>query len=801
MLNMKIKNKWAWLLVMIMMVQLMVPIGKVSFAVNTVTVNSISVDENDIDIDDEFKLTITIADNGATGTVYAELAGSNFEPVNSSNKKAVTGTTVVFSLVRTGNSNSIPVTFTDTTGKVGSETIYIEEADKVDTSDDDDDDDTPTDKNPDLVLDMDADVQEFVAGQDATLKITLDVLERTATNIQITFTDDADDLPFIFEDSKPYIFLDKLTKNGTTIEKDITISPLAKSKVYGLNVKFEYENTSDDPYTKNVVLYVKVTNDEVEPILGVSDYKFSKERLLADGGKQAVVMMIKNSGTLEARNVRAQLKGFTANGLHIDKDVDTKAITTIEAGKEEMVYFNIKPSESASTGQYPLTLEMTYDDEAGNEYTKVSNIYVPVDGRDSRAIEMEVFDVVYPENIDAGDTFDVRFKVTNKSDVEAAYVELQLEYPAGFIPKSTPKKYIKNLGNDEIIEHTYTLMAKEDLESNHYDIYVNVLYQAEGDDQEESLKEYVGVGVDGRSGLGRPKILVEDYSFDGETVMAGEEFDLNLRFFNTSSDDIVKNIKVSVSSDDGVFSPVDSSSSFFIERIGRQDYSDYVLKLETKRDAQVKTYNLKLIMEYEDGEGNAYDAQEQPFKEEESLGIPVSQPVRLETGDIALPFEAFIGNSADIEVEFYNMGRSSMYNMFVKLEGDFRSQDGSYFVGNFETGKSDYFTASIIPEAEGEVVGKVVFTFEDALGNPSIVEKDFSFFATAAPEFNGNGDMEFPEGGDFPDGMDANGEDNNKKPMIYGGVIVFLLAGFVFVLRQRKKKKEALLMALEDDDE
>ncbi len=103
----------------------------------------------------------------------------------------------------------------------------------------------------------------------------------------------------IFEDSKPYLYLDKLTKNGTTVTKDITISPLAKSKVYGLNLKFEYKNTSEDKYTKDVVLYVKISNAEIEPILGISEYKFSQSKLVAgEDGKQAVAIRIKTRAHL-----------------------------------------------------------------------------------------------------------------------------------------------------------------------------------------------------------------------------------------------------------------------------------------------------------------------------------------------------------------------------------------------------------------------------------------------------------------------------------------------------------------------
>ncbi len=549
MLNMKSKYRVAWFMTVLLILQVMMPVGMVSFAANEVFIHNVDVNSKNIDIDDDFSIDVIVKSVVAQTGVTLKVTGGDFitdgkSTFNIGSLKADDPSDEIrIDLIRTGKSNALNISFIDNTDDsvIGSDTIYISEAEIIEDDDDDDDPQSIAEKDPDLVLDMDASVQEFTAGQEGKLRVNLDVLERTATDIKITFTDSAEDLPFIFEDSKPYLYLDKLTKNGTTVTKDITISPLAKSKVYGLNLKFEYKNTSEDKYTKDVVLYVKISNAEIEPILGISEYKFSQSKLVAgEDGKQAVAIRIKNSGTLEARDVRAQLTGFTADGIHIDNDVDTKAINKIDGGEEELVYFTIKPAESAGSGQYPLELKLTYNDEAGTDYSKTANVYVPVEGKDSEAIEMEVTDMVYPENVTAGETFDVSFKLTNLSEIDAKYVELEMEYPAGFVPKKSPKKYIKDFESGAEIEHTFKMMAKEDVETNHYDMYINVSYKAEGDDEEESIKEYVGVGVDGSSGLGRPKILVDDYTFEGDTVMAGEVFDLNLRFFNTSSDDIVK---------------------------------------------------------------------------------------------------------------------------------------------------------------------------------------------------------------------------------------------------------------------
>jgi len=820
---MKTKNRWIWVVMLLMLVQVVAPVGNlVSFALPMPIVSKVqaytltkgtAASSNDkltsVSVDEKFDLRMTFQ-SAVSADTYVEISGSNFEPASGSNKRLVSNgdTVIVFDLVRVGNSNSLTVKYTEVSTPLNTttETVYVSEAYKIETEDSSSSSSsTTTDRikkyDPKLTIAPNFAMPVIDAGKPVNLRVPLVVDSKyRAKDVKITFVDQPTDLPFTIEEGKLAFEVPEVTASGATALMNVLVSPLEKSKVYEIKIKMEFKNNYGDLYEVTDSFYVRIQNDAIEPIVGVKDYKFIKDQLTA-GLDNAVVLTLENTGTSEAKDVRVELKGFSKDGVRLFNDVARKPIDDIKAGETSMLYYYINTSPYAKTGEYEILAEITYIDIAGNDYKFTSPVYVPVEGTESSSIDMVVENLNFPEKLQAGDSFIVEFDLKNASEVEAKTVEISMEYPTGIIPKSSPKKLLKKVGSDQVEHLQFEFLAKSELETNHYDLYANISYQAKGDDTKETNKEYIGIGVDGRSGLGRPKILVEDYAFEGETVMAGEEFDLKLQFFNTSSDDIVKNIKVSVSSDDGVFSPVDSSSSFFIERIGRQDYSDYVLRLETKRDAQVKTYNLKLTMEYEDGEGNAYDAQEQPFKEEESLGIPVSQPVRLETGEIMAPFEAFVGNPADIEVEFYNMGRSAMYNMFVKLEGDFRTQDGSYFVGNFETGKSDYFTASIIPEEEGEVTGMVVFSFEDALGNPSTVEKEFSFFAAGEPDYNNEFNEEFPMDGEYPDGMNPDGENTNNKMYMYGALALAALIAVVLFVRHKKKKKQAMLLALEDDDE
>jgi len=66
--------------------------------------------------------------------------------------------------------------------------------------------------------------------------------------------------------------------------------------------------------------------------------------------------------------------------------------------------------------------------------------------------------------------------------------------------------------------------------------------------------------------------------------------------------------------------------------------------------------------------------------------------------------DAVVGQPVSVNLNFYNMGKSTLNNLMVRCKGDFELQPGSeYFAGNFEPGRSDYYEAYIVPNKEGQV--------------------------------------------------------------------------------------------------
>jgi hypothetical protein len=636
--------------------------------------------------------------------------------------------------------------------------------------------------------------QSVKAGEQTTYSLTVfNDSVRAANNVRVTITGDH---PFKSDISN----LSKMLSNLNPHEKEevtfnLYVSPVAEQRFYEFNVEFEYLNAYGSVYTSSAKAYVNVENSNVEPIVGIVDY-YAGNDVIEPGVKNGIVLYLKNAGTLAAKDVRVVLSGFSNTGIVLENEVDTKSIRMIEAGGTQMISYQIATGPNATSEMKTLKATIVYGDGYGNEYTEETELYFEVEGLDTTGLSLAISDVKYPTSLKENQTFDVTFNVENTGKLDIAQTEVSVEYPSGFVAKTPAKKVVTDFKAGTTQNYSVKLMATSDLNAQNVDGWIKVSYYAKGDSAEnkQTISEYLGFFIETAEEGSKPKLIIDRYEYGDENVLAGEPYTLKLFIKNTSNSESTRNIKVTLSSEDSVFTPVDSSSSFFINSIRPGAVYEHDIVLKTKIDASVKIYAMTVKMEYEDGSGNAYDATETPYSETENLSIAVAQPVRLETADVVVPWEIYLGQPFYIEQEFYNMGKSTMYNTMVKLEG-VESSEGSYFVGNFDAGSSDYFSAQAYANEEGSYEGKLVYSFEDALGNVSTQEFPFSYTVQAPMEMNFD---ENPMGEEFPVEGDMEQGNNMTKPVIVGLLILAAIVGGVIMRKRHKAKLQKALEELDD---
>ncbi len=352
-------------------------------------------------------------------------------------------------------------------------------------------------------------------------------------------------------------------------------------------------------------------------------------------------------------------------------------------------------------------------------------------------------------------------------------------------------------------ELTWELKARSDIGSGYQKLSFDVRYRdSDGESQTATLDTYIqlkgtaGVGADGKSSV--PRVIVTGFETNPEEVHAGESFMLTLHLQNTSTATSVNNmvfeIEAAVEGKDeettyAAFLPTAGSSTIFVDRMEKNGTKDIQIEMEAKADLAQKPYAVDVNMSYEDEHVNAYTSTS-------SVSIPVKQQARVDiSSPEVMPGSITVGSEANVMFNIYNMGKTKLYNVQVKMNSDTIS-GGDAFVGNLDpgaTGAVDIYVTGQSPTMDDGIV-KIQITYEDESGASTAIDKEISLFVSEAS-------MDDMMGDDYMmDDVEIEGEGGGTTSTIVTlviiGVIVAAVAFGVFYTKRKKKKEQ---MSLEED--
>lgn len=680
--------------------------------------------------------------------------------------------------------------------------LPIKEEKKETDEDEDDEDD-----KAELVMGESPDKDTVEPGDSAKISITLENTgDLDAKDIKVTPVVSEGDIEI--DDYEEEI--DKI-RDGKDEEVSFKfdVDKKAKNGTYKIGFQVRYEDKNDKKYTDNDTFYgyIKVEGSDEKPEILPDNISIQGNTLKA-GQPSLVFIDFQNVTEKTAEDVRIRLKGYTPDGIRLHKDAPLKELGDIGSGQKGSTGYVLMADEAMKSGTYELTAQIEYKDDRGEKYSVEEPVFITVEEQDYSQIGLKFTNVVYPKGtMGTNKNFSISFDVVNQGVMTAEDVDVKIKDSNGkMIYRSNPEFNFKEIPAGTKKSVKFDMMVPKNMDSNFYPLYAEITYD-KGGETSKPISQPVGFYVDGEGSSENsiPKIIIKDYDLGGDNkILAGTETEVTLIFENTSSER-VKNVKVSLEAEEGVFTFVDMASSFYIDSIAAKGTASKTLTMKTKNDASVKSYKLTTKLQYENSKGVSYDENDKPFESEEFINIPVRQKFRLETGEIELPRDAMVGSSGDIYLDFYNMGKSKMFNLMVKVEGNFTVSGSNTYVGDFEPGKEESFEAGITPDAEGTVEGKVIFEFEDAEGVINTKEVPFSYEAMPVPDMGemgegefGEGDMgEFGEGEGFP-GMEEEQGSNNTLWIVLGVVAVVGVVGFV--IYKKKKKAKALEEEFEDEE-
>lgn len=573
---------------------------------------------------------------------------------------------------------------------------------------------------------------------------------------------------------------------------------------------------TSDGQSKTVTTYVRVEYDPKQASrLILSDIRVIPHNTEIEPGEKVVVGFgIENPTENEINNVEVKLEGMSPEGFTLEKDFNAKNFDTILPGEEKRMSFILSAGPNAKAGNHEFKVTLSYFDPhiEGGQSKSEKSFFLTLKKDPSNVSSVVIENLVTPANtLYPGKSSTLSFDVTNKGKKAAKRVLIKSHVEGdGLVNKSISQQFIETLAPGETQSFSFTYLATPASSTQNYPITIKVEYRDEDQVEGDPLttEQYSGIFVsnpkkdstgDGKEDkISTPKVIIRKYTFNPKLPEAGKEFSMDLEFQNTSSTKVVKNIKISMNSPKGmdsketagsnIFTPVDSSNTFFIDKIMPNGVVQKTINLYTVPDATAKTYNVTCSFEYENGSNNQ-------FKAEEEIGIPVVQSSRLEIGEVQTMESFNVGEGAPLSVTFYNTGKVTLYNMMVRFESeDLEAQNSTYYIGKFLEGSTENYDIQINAMEPGEKKGNIVFSYEDSTGKKQEVKKEVKYTVNEAPAFDPNApenQMPIEEPGTKDKILNI-----LKKWYLWVGLLA--VGGITFfVVKKLKKKKETKDLTLD----
>lgn len=447
-----------------------------------------------------------------------------------------------------------------------------------------------------------------------------------------------------------------------------------------------------------------------------------------------------------------------------------RAPSATEAPKKEDSEFRIRTSSVDSNGVCVLTPSGDYGDQ---------------------------LEVRLPLTCTNGYVYDLKVTPVLSNDIEKFpfdidLVDYTLSYPG-------------SIGRGQVVEFLYHLRLSKKATVGVKQVDFNVTYRNyEGDLKSGTVSLFVNV----RKGLSPtsdkdtttsvPKLIIESYKLSSDKIYAGETFDLEFTIKNTSDSTNLQNVQIHIkdAGETATIVPASGgSNTLYISKIGKGQSSSQKVSLQTAPDATAKAYTLNVDFSYESASTNA------AHTANETIAVPILQKIRLKCDEPTVYDDvSYLDSSTSMSIKMYNMGRSSIYNCIVDVEGNGLKLEESYFGGTLSAGSTLAADISVIPSEAGDIQGTVVISYEDVYGEPGEERLPFTLHVE-----DPNAGMENMEGmeGTEGDGMGGDptcpgGMEETKGFPWWGWAIgAGALGGGGFFGFKKLKKRRA--RSLEDD--
>ncbi|MCL2404768.1 MAG: hypothetical protein FWC92_04380 [Defluviitaleaceae bacterium] len=626
----------------------------------------------------------------------------------------------------------------------------------------------------------------------------------------------------------------------------LTIDENAEPGTHTINLNHHFRNNAGANSNSSDTISVRVGGE-----VGASNVRLSniQTNISTIGPDQSFVITadLQNMGTVPANNVQVSVGNLSPTSIFLTSDLNQAFFSTLEAGQTQRVSFTFHTAQALQSGVNQLDFRLTYEDSgerpvipffitALTEYTAAESANIEMRGLTTPTGRL---------NVSQAGT--ISFELVNTGDAEAHNIRVSATAvdPTALVPTiHSNRQSIQSLAVGQSREFEFGFMPTASSQTQSHAVQLRVEYSIRGVEESSSFVQYIALNVynpdqqatptPGPGGVQIPRMVVMSHPTTPQIPRAGQNFEMEISFLNTSPTRAVNNVRITLNaayavggtgtptSLGAVFTPVGGSNTLFISDLGPGEYVTKNITMFTIPDAAPRIYTLDVVFDFQDDEYVEHNMSER-------LSIPVAQLSRLQM----YPEHPFVPpmmdmwGSVDFEFQVINTGRVNLRNSWVRIEGPFDTSFSNMFLSTLVAGRTITYTGRIspLPGETGQLDGAiVVFGYDDA-DERTEIRYEFSIYVMGGDDGHGfeggfdddfdrgmpgrhPGDMGMYEGGAFGrpgfEPFDPYGSDEGgilqliRRPIVFGpalGVVAAAAIITIVIIMKRKKSK----LSFEDD--
>lgn len=586
-----------------------------------------------------------------------------------------------------------------------------------------------------------------------------------------------------------WLYID--TRETVILEYDVVVSDFAKIGTYSYDISYdipeEYydeEDLLDDELIEpgNLAMEVFVINEMIPPQISVVE---GAEHTIQAGETVTLNFTLENQGELKAMDIYAEANYEAYDKVLIPQYTPLRQkIGTLGMGQSKEIAITYKVSEDAKTEVVKLPVSVSYKLADGTDDISFVYLYLYIEGTEDYTNNPDAVNAPLlltsvkqsPSKPMAGEKMTVSFYLENVGTMEVKNVKVSANglSSSNFEPvNSNPYQHVASIpaGGKKKVE--IPLKVGKEISEGLNTLNIQYTYETGGATRSETETIYI-LDVQNTSGstVSRPKLMISNFYTDVEEVKAGNVFDFTFDILNTNDSIAAKNIKVTVSGSSNTFSVTSGGNSFFVNQIKPQETASITINLKASAAATTGAYPIQIKMEYE-YEGMVATATYSGEVVEEEILLQVKENLRPSVENVYVGSwdTPYVNQPTVMSFEFYNMGKSTLNNTYVTVEGDFMLSNGSnsYYIGNISAGMPEYIEFDVVPLVEGNAVGKMIIHMEDSNGDEVTMEKEFTAYVMGDMMWSDPGMMDpgYMDPGYMDPGMDMPvSGDTAKEPIL-----------------------------------